>query len=78
MNHTTPLRRLAQRAYSTVAPTPMAFQVFDRNVKKLQKDRAAAQKDQSRVVDYLKDEVAARVSDRLLVSGMDKERKGGY
>jgi NADH dehydrogenase [ubiquinone] 1 alpha subcomplex assembly factor 5 len=55
----------------------MAFQVFDRHVKKLQKDRAAAQKDQSRVVDYLKDEVAARVSDRLLVSRMDKKEKGG-
>ncbi|SAL98377.1 hypothetical protein [Absidia glauca] len=66
MNATTTLRRLAHRTYSTVAPTPMAFQVFDRHVKKLQKDRAAAQKDQSRVVDYLKDEVAARVSDRLL------------
>ncbi|KAI8343200.1 S-adenosyl-L-methionine-dependent methyltransferase [Chlamydoabsidia padenii] len=55
-----------RQSYSTVSSAPMAFQVFDRQVKKKQKDRAAAHKDQSRLVDYLKDEVAARVSDRLL------------
>ncbi|KAI9300855.1 S-adenosyl-L-methionine-dependent methyltransferase, partial [Cunninghamella echinulata] len=43
-----------------------AFQVFDREAKKKQKDRAAYNKEQSRLVDYLKDEVAARVADRLL------------
>ncbi|ORY99569.1 S-adenosyl-L-methionine-dependent methyltransferase [Absidia repens] len=58
--------RLPLKSYSTVSSSPLAFQVFDRNVKKMQKDRAASDKEESRVVDYLKDEVAARVSDRLL------------
>ncbi|ORX53049.1 S-adenosyl-L-methionine-dependent methyltransferase [Hesseltinella vesiculosa] len=51
---------------SSTASTPAAFQVFDRQAKKLQRDRAATDKEQSRIVDYLKDEVAARVADRLL------------
>ncbi|KAI7865438.1 S-adenosyl-L-methionine-dependent methyltransferase [Spinellus fusiger] len=50
---------------STTA-TPGAFQVFDRNAKRLQKDRAAMDKESSRQVDYLKDEIAARLMDRLL------------
>ncbi|CAO3586892.1 unnamed protein product [Absidia cylindrospora] len=58
--------RLPLQSYSTVSSSPLAFQVFDCKVKKMQKDRAASDKEESRVVDYLKDEVAARVSDRLL------------
>ncbi|KAI8086002.1 S-adenosyl-L-methionine-dependent methyltransferase [Halteromyces radiatus] len=50
--------------YSSISPS--AFQIFDRQAKRKQKDRAASNIEQSRVVDYLKDEVAARVSDRLL------------
>ncbi|KAJ2026037.1 hypothetical protein H4S03_008721 [Coemansia sp. S3946] len=42
------------------------FEVFDRNAKRMQRNRAAARATDSREVDYLKDEVAARVSDRLL------------
>ncbi|KAJ2899951.1 hypothetical protein IWW38_000749 [Coemansia aciculifera] len=42
------------------------FEVFDRNAKRMQRNRAAARAVDSREVDYLKDEVAARVSDRLL------------
>ncbi|CAO3642344.1 unnamed protein product [Cunninghamella blakesleeana] len=57
-----------KRYYSlpTSNPTGGAFQVFDRQAKRKQKDCAASNKEQSRVVDYLKDEVAARVSDCLL------------
>ncbi|KAL9559424.1 hypothetical protein MBANPS3_000439 [Mucor bainieri] len=53
----------AQRHYAT---TPQAFHVFNREAKKLQKDRAATNVQESRTVDYLKDEIAARVADRLL------------
>ncbi|KAJ1678789.1 hypothetical protein EV182_003356, partial [Spiromyces aspiralis] len=42
------------------------YQVFDRQVKRLQRDRAASFVESSREVDYLKDEVAARLADRLL------------
>ncbi|OMJ12742.1 NADH dehydrogenase [ubiquinone] 1 alpha subcomplex assembly factor 5 [Smittium culicis] len=42
------------------------YLVFDRKIKKLQKDRAARNVDTSRQVDYLKDEVANRIVDRLL------------
>lgn len=59
-----------KRFYSLPTSNPSgsgAFQVFDREAKRKQKDRAASNKEQSRLVDYLKDEVAARVADRLLV-----------
>lgn len=45
------------------------FQVFDRNLKRLQKDRAV-ERDAgvaSRTVDYVRDEVADRMMERLLV-----------
>lgn len=58
------LRCRWKRHYSAV---PQSFQVFDRQVKRLQKDRAASNAEESRTVDYLKDEIAARVADRLLV-----------
>lgn len=58
------IRTNAQRNYAT---TPQAFNVFNREAKKLQKDRAAMNAEESRTVDYLKDEIAARVADRLLV-----------
>ncbi|KAJ2743068.1 hypothetical protein GGI20_004034, partial [Coemansia sp. BCRC 34301] len=46
--------------------TTAPFEVFDRSAKRMQRNRAAARTTDSREVDYLKDEVAARVSDRLL------------
>ncbi|KAI7827910.1 S-adenosyl-L-methionine-dependent methyltransferase [Kickxella alabastrina] len=52
------------REYLDKSTTP--FEVFDRNAKRMQKDRAAARGADSREVDYLKDEVASRVADRLL------------
>ncbi|KAI0920776.1 hypothetical protein AcV7_002811 [Taiwanofungus camphoratus] len=49
---------------NTVGP----FQVFDRNAKRLQKDRAAMKEGgvRSRTVDYVREEVADRMMERLL------------
>ncbi|KAG0262804.1 hypothetical protein DFQ27_002117 [Actinomortierella ambigua] len=64
--------RIARAWYSsagTASPrstAPAPFQVFDRNVKRMQRDRAARDVETSRMVDYVKDEVAFRVVDRLL------------
>jgi hypothetical protein len=44
------------------------LEVFNRKIKHLQKDRAARNVEESRKVDYLKDEVAMRLCERLLVS----------
>lgn len=60
--------------YSTAPPPPPAgsktvpssFQVFNREAKRMQKERAASNAEESRQVDYVKDEVAFRVVDRLL------------
>lgn len=49
-------------------PGKPSLEIFNRRVKHLQKDRAARNVEQSRKVDYLKDEVAARLCERLLVS----------
>lgn len=58
-------RRLATAAGTTAAPP--AFQVFNRTTKRLQRDRAGSNPATSRSVDYLKDEVADRLVERLLV-----------
>lgn len=42
-----------------------SFQIFDRHVKRLQRDRAATNAEESRNVDYLRDEVANRLVERL-------------
>jgi len=49
----------------TVGP----YQVFDRDVKRLQRDRAATSDggSRSRTVDYVRDEVAERMLERFLV-----------
>lgn len=57
----------ARRRYAFQASGRPVFQVFNRRTKWLQKERAAANVDESRQADYLKDEVAARVCERLLV-----------
>ncbi|RUS17578.1 S-adenosyl-L-methionine-dependent methyltransferase [Endogone sp. FLAS-F59071] len=58
------------RRYAIVPPSNLAdtnpFQVFDRNSKRRQRDRVAGDVEASRTVDYLRDEVALRVVDRLL------------
>ncbi|KAK0634907.1 hypothetical protein B0T17DRAFT_586568 [Bombardia bombarda] len=56
---------IARRTYAFQAPSGPIFDVFNRNTKWLQKERAAANVEHSRQADYLKDEVAARVCDRL-------------
>lgn len=57
----------ARRGYAVQAPGAPRLQVFNRHHKWLQKERAAADVDASRRVDYLRDEVAARLCERLLV-----------
>uniref|UniRef100_A0A060T4J6 ARAD1C41074p n=1 Tax=Blastobotrys adeninivorans TaxID=409370 RepID=A0A060T4J6_BLAAD len=41
------------------------FQVFDKRLKRVQRDRAASNVEQSREVDYLRDEIALRATERL-------------
>lgn len=52
----------------TVTPAP--YQIFDRYAKVLQKDRSATPNriENSRIVDYVRDEVADRLIERMLVS----------
>lgn len=57
-----------QRFYAVQAAGAPRFQVFNRRTKWLQKERAAVNPEESREADYLKDEVAIRLSERLLVS----------
>ena len=63
------------RAYATASGVPprlaasspqSPFAVFDRKLKKLQRDRAAGDPERSRLTDYVKDEIAASMVDRLL------------
>lgn len=63
------LRRISplSRTYAVQTPGNPTLEVFNRRTKLLQKDRAAKNVNTSRQVDYLKDEVAMRLSDRLLV-----------
>ncbi|CAG8456144.1 5750_t:CDS:10 [Acaulospora morrowiae] len=62
------------RSYATAKQiSPSVFSVFDRNTKRLQRDRSAVEVESSRQVDYLKDEIAFRIVDRLL----DIKRKFG-
>lgn len=56
----------ARRSYAFQAAAPPIHQVFNRRTKWLQKERAAADVEYSRLADYLKDEVALRLCDRLL------------
>lgn len=42
-----------------------AYEVFDRNSKRMQKDRAAQNPETSRKVEYLRDEIASRIAERL-------------
>ena len=62
-----PLLQVARRGYAIAAPGGPGLEVFNRNTKKLQKEQAALNTEASRQVDYLRDEVAARLSERLLV-----------
>ncbi|RMZ81127.1 hypothetical protein DV738_g2470, partial [Chaetothyriales sp. CBS 135597] len=59
-------RRPQVRSYAVQAPGRPSLQIFNQDVKFLQKERAAAHVTHSRSADYLKDEVARRLVDRLL------------
>ena len=65
-------RNYASAASSTSTVNPYTvgpFQVFDRKVKQIQKDRAALRDggNRSRTVDYVRDEIADRLMERFLV-----------
>ena len=68
---TTIQRRVIQpliRHYAVQTPGAPMLQVFNSNTKHLQRERAASDAENSRKVDYLRDEVAVRICERLLVS----------
>ncbi|KAL2868260.1 uncharacterized protein BJX67DRAFT_371375 [Aspergillus lucknowensis] len=54
------------RTYASQTPGNPVLEIFNRKTKQLQKDRAAQNVEQSRKVDYIKDEVAMRLCERLL------------
>ncbi|KAI0508281.1 S-adenosyl-L-methionine-dependent methyltransferase [Xylaria bambusicola] len=56
----------ARRSYAFQAAAPPIHKVFNRRTKWLQKERASQDVENSRIADYLKDEVAMRVCERLL------------
>ena len=57
----------ATRTYASQTPGNPVLEIFNRKVKHIQKDRAAGNVEESRKTDYLKDEVAMRLCERLLV-----------
>lgn len=57
---------IPRRAYAVQAPGAPTLEIFNQRIKTLQKERAASNPEQSRKTDYLKDEVAARLVERLL------------
>ena len=56
------------RKYAVQAPGGPRLQIFNTNAKILQKERAANHAEESRKVEYLRNEVAQRLCERLLVS----------
>ena len=61
------LNTTSQCGYAVQSGGKPVFNVFNRRAKWLQKERAAANVEASRQADYLKDEVAIRLCERLLV-----------
>ncbi|KAK2779420.1 hypothetical protein FQN53_001386 [Emmonsiellopsis sp. PD_33] len=55
-----------RRSYAVQSPGAPTLEVFNRQTKWLQKERAGRNVELARKVDYLKDEVAFRLSERLL------------
>jgi NADH dehydrogenase [ubiquinone] 1 alpha subcomplex assembly factor 5 len=60
-------RCLDRRYYAVQAAGTPTVEIFNNRTKWLQKEKAAADVEGSRKVDYLRDEVASRLSERLLV-----------
>jgi hypothetical protein len=63
------------RRYAVQAPGAPMMEIFSGQQKWLQKERAAADKETSRSVDYLRDEVASRLCERVLVRGVRPWRR---
>jgi hypothetical protein len=61
----TPLR--ISRSYAVQTPGAPTLEIFSHQQKWMQKERAAANVETSRSVDYLRDEVASRLCERLMV-----------
>lgn len=61
------------RTYASQTPGNPMVEIFNRKAKHLQKDRAARNVEESRKTDYLKDEVALRLCERLLVRHSSKQ-----
>lgn len=63
----------SHRSFATISSPSHSsigsYQIFDRNAKRLQKDRAVVRDGGARstVVDYIRDEVADRMMERFLV-----------
>jgi len=57
----------ATRHYAVQAPGAPTLEIFSNQHKWQQKERAASNADVSRSVDYLRDEVASRLCERVLV-----------
>ncbi|ODM19214.1 hypothetical protein SI65_05831 [Aspergillus cristatus] len=55
-----------RRSYASQTPGNPMLEVFNRKAKTMQKDRAALNVEEGRKVDYIKDEVAMRLCERLL------------
>lgn len=63
------------RTYASQSSRAPIFEVFNRRTKWMQKERAATNVEGSRQADYLKDEVAIRLCERLLVSNEQYTRR---
>ncbi|KAL4928364.1 uncharacterized protein BDV17DRAFT_298558 [Aspergillus undulatus] len=69
LRHLRPVLRTSwvpKRTYASQTPGNPVLEIFNRKTKHLQKERAARNLEESRNVDYLKDEVAMRLCERLL------------
>ena len=64
--HNSRVSTLSSRSYAVQAPGAPIVEVFDQRTKWLHKERAASRPEQSRQVDYLRDEMAMRLCDRIL------------
>jgi NADH dehydrogenase [ubiquinone] 1 alpha subcomplex assembly factor 5 len=65
--------KLVSRHYAVQTSATAAVEIFSNRSKWLQKERAASDAETSRSVDYLRDEVAMRLCERLLVSIPDSK-----
>lgn len=62
-----PFAAAQTRNYARQSPNAPTLEVFNSHTKYLQKERAAQNVEESRQVDYMRDEVATRLAERLLV-----------